>query len=140
MMTLPSNAASTAPLKIPHWLLVVTAVVFCAATSVYSLAWMYDQRTSPRHYVEIGFNILRETYFNPKTSSIPVYNVAADSPADKSGLRAGDEIIGLNGHQLTSYAYFDKVWARSKPGDTVDVTVRRPGEAAPITVTLCSVP
>jgi len=95
---------------------------------------MYDQRYSPHHFVEIGFNVARDTYFNPRTSSIPVYNVAPDSPAEKAGLRAGDEIIGLNGHPVTSYRYFDKVWTRSLPGDSVDISVRRAQEAAPVTL------
>ncbi|HTP69039.1 MAG TPA: SpoIIE family protein phosphatase [Dongiaceae bacterium] len=134
-MTSPSsNFGSTLRLRAPRWLLLAIAVLFCAATSIYALAWMYDQRNSPQHFVEIGFNTARETYFNPKTSSIPVYDVAPNSPAEKAGLRARDEIVGLNGHPLTSYSYFDKVWTRSKPGDPVEILVRRAGEAAPITL------
>jgi sigma-B regulation protein RsbU (phosphoserine phosphatase) len=110
------------------------AVLFCAATSLYALAWMYDQRYSPRHYVEIGFNVARETYFNPKTSSIAVYDVAPGSPAEQAGLRAGDEIIGLNGHALTSYGLFDNVWTRAQAGDGVDITVRRAERTGPFTI------
>src|SRR3974377_887414 len=115
MKSLASSLPSDTRPPVPRWLLLVGAVLLCAATAVYAFAWMYDQRYSPHHFVEIGFNLARDTSFNPRTSSIPVYNVAPDSPAEKAGLRAGDEIIGLNGHPVTSYRYFDKVWTRSLP-------------------------
>lgn len=134
-MTSPSpNVSSTIRGPIPRWLLLVVAILFCAATSLYAIAWMYDQRHPSIHFVEIGFNQLRDTYFDPKTLSIPVYTVTPDSPAERAGLRPGDQIIGLNGHELSSYGFFDKVWSRSQPGDPVDIEVRRPGEAETITV------
>ena len=55
------------------------------------------------------------------------------SPAEQAGLRAGDQIIALNGHKVTSYRMFDVLWSRSHPGDAVDVTVRRAGELLPVT-------
>jgi phosphoserine phosphatase RsbU/P len=120
--------------EFPRSVLVTAAILFCAATSLYALAWMYDQRHPAIHVVEIGFNQSRDTFFNPKTSSMPVFSVVPGSPADKAGLRAGDEIIGLNGRALTSYELFDKVWSRSRQGDGVDIMLRRPGEARPVTI------
>lgn len=115
-------------------LLFVLAVLFCAATAVYSVGWMYDARQPGPHRVEIGFNLSRDTLFDPTTSSIPVYNVGPNSPAEHAGLHADDQIIGLNGHDLTSYLLFDKIWSRSMPGDVVTITVRRPGEPEPLTL------
>jgi len=120
--------------SLPRSLRVALAVLLCLATSVYSIAWMYDQRHPSTHIVEIGFNQSRDTYFDPKTSSIPVFTVMADSPAEKAGLRPGDEIVGLNGRELASYDLFDKVWSRSRPGDEVEIRLRRAGENEPITL------
>ncbi len=118
----------------PLPVLVALAVLFCAATTVYALAWMYDARHHAARPVEIGFNQARETFFNPETSSIAVFNVQPGSPAEHAGLRAGDQITGLNGRALTSYSLFSKIWSRAEPGDAVDVTLRRPGEPGLLTV------
>jgi sigma-B regulation protein RsbU (phosphoserine phosphatase) len=110
------------------------AGLFCAATALYALTWMYDARHPGRHPVEIGINQSRDTFFDPATSSVPIYNVIPGSPAEHASLRAGDQIIGLNGHVMTSYSLLDKVWSRSRPGDPVDITVRRAGEPQPLTI------
>jgi hypothetical protein len=119
--------------SLPRLLLLAAAVVFCAATTLYALSWMYDQRHPLPHPVEIGFNQSRDTFFDQRSKSIPVYNVTAGSPAEKAGLRGGDQITALNGHALTSYALFDKVWTRSRPGDAVEITVHRAGTGEPLT-------
>ena len=113
---------------------IAVAAIFCVATTFYALVWMADQWRTAVHPVEIGFNKARDTLFDEDSNSIRVYDVAAGSPAEQVGLRPGDEIIGLNGHVLTSYSLFDKVWTRSRPGDAVDITVRRAGSTEPITM------
>lgn len=120
-------------IPVPRPLLIVLAVLLCALTTLFALIWMYDRRHSNSHTVEIGFNQNRATFFDPATSSIPIYTVSRASPAEQGGLRPGDQIIALNGRQVTSYRMFDVLWSRSHPGDAVDVTVRRPGELKPIT-------
>lgn len=119
--------------SLPRPVLMAVAVIFCVATATYALIWMIDTRRSVAHPVEIGFNQARDTRFDKNSESIPINNVTPGSPAERAGLQAGDEIIGLNGQVLTSYELFDKVWTRSHPGDGVDITVRRPGVAAPMT-------
>ena len=119
--------------SLPRPLLLALAIIFCAATTVYALAWMYDAQHSALHPVGIGFNQSRPTFFDPATASIPVYNVEPGGPAERGGLRAGDQITALNGRTLTSYSIFDKLWSRAHPGDTVDITVLRPGEPRPLT-------
>ncbi|MGB7848418.1 MAG: SpoIIE family protein phosphatase [Candidatus Acidiferrum sp.] len=118
--------------SVPRPLLIALAVLLCAATTLHALVWMYDQR-HPAHVVEIGFNQSRVTFFDPATSSIPIYTVTPGSPAEHAGLQPNDQIVALNGHPLTSYALFDEIWLRSHPGDSVDVTVRRAGEPQALT-------
>jgi len=113
---------------VPRPLLYLLAVLFCAATTLYSCFWMYDNRQLA-HPVELGFNLGRDTVFNAETQCISVYNVAPGSPAERAGLRPGDAIIGLNGEPVTSYAQFDRIWTYSSPGDHVKLTVYRAGQA-----------
>ncbi len=119
---------------LPRAVLLIFAVLLCVVTTLYALAWMRDARYPATHTVEIGFNQSRDTYFDRTTSSIPVYNVQPGSPAEHAGLQAGDQITGLNGHALTSYSLFSKVWSRAQPGDAVDITVRRSSELQPLTL------
>jgi sigma-B regulation protein RsbU (phosphoserine phosphatase) len=119
--------------SLPRPVLLALAVIFCAATTLYALAWMYDAQHSALHPVGIGFNESRPTFFDRSTASIPVYNVEPGGPAERAGLRAGDQITALNGRTLTSYSVFDELWTREHPGDAVDVTVRRAGEPRPLT-------
>jgi len=107
--------------------------MFCVLTTVYAVAWMRDAQHGP-HPVELGFNLGRATFFDPLTGSIAVYNVSPESPAERAGLRPGDQIVGLNGQTLTSYRRFDILWSRSRPGDSVDLTIRRAGEPRPLTL------
>jgi phosphoserine phosphatase RsbU/P len=119
--------------SIPCSLLRVIAVIFCAATAVYAVTWIIDARHPGISQVEIGINQARDTFFDSTTSSVPVFNVIPGSPAEQAGMRAGDQIIALNGHPLQSYALLAKIWSRSHAGDPVDVTVRRPGVTEPLT-------
>ena len=118
--------------SLPRPLLYFVAVVFCLVTSLYSFVWMYDVRHPASHPVEIGFDRTRDTVFDPSCSCITVYDVERGSPADKAGLLPGDKIIGLNGVDLTSYDPFEYFWARSAPGDPVNLTVRRAGQSQPL--------
>src|SRR5208337_4278635 len=116
--------------KVPRPLLYTLAALFCAATTLYACLWMYDVRQLA-HPVELGFNLGRDTIFDAETKSIPVYNVAPGSPAERAGLRPGDAIIGLNGGPITSYKLFDSIWTYSSPGDHVKIAVSRAGQQAP---------
>ena len=133
MVNSTSQAARRSWTSLPRPLLIALALFLCAATTLFAFAWMYDQRREVSHPVEIGINQSHNTFFDPSTSSIPIYNVTPGSPAERAGLLAGDQIIALNGHTLSSYALMAKVWSRSKPGDPVDITVRRGGESEPLT-------
>ena len=73
-------------------LLYAVAVLFAAATILYSAAWMYYQRRdSPQ--VEIGFD---DAY---SAAGIEAKSVHANSPAERAGLKTNDLIIGINGKQ-----------------------------------------
>jgi phosphoserine phosphatase RsbU/P len=117
--------------SLPHSVLLAMAAVFAAASTLYAAAWMYDARY-PGHQVELGFNHVHDEQYDPKTHSIAVGDVVPGSPAEQAGLRAGDQIIGVNGKMLTTSAPYDEAYAREKPGDKVDFTIVRPGVQEPI--------
>ncbi|MFZ0912309.1 MAG: hypothetical protein WAN09_03370, partial [Candidatus Korobacteraceae bacterium] len=64
--------------------LLALAVLFAAATILYSAAWMYYIRREPT--VEIGIDT------NYLDQAIEVTNVYHDSPAEKAGLKPHDRI------------------------------------------------
>ena len=121
---------------VPRPLLYLLAVLFCAATTLYACVWMYDMRrpTPPEYPVELGFNLFHNDVFDLKSCSIDVYDVVANSPAERADLRPGDAIIAINGKLLTSLDFYEQTWTNSHPGDPVDVTVRRPNVRDPITL------
>jgi sigma-B regulation protein RsbU (phosphoserine phosphatase) len=113
-------------------LLLTLAVVFATATVVYSVAWMYYVRKSSLP-VEIGIDNLSTP------SGILVRNVWKDSPAQIAGLRAKDIITAIDGQSTVAPASCSRVlfrvWNASRPGDTVALTIKRPGETLPVSIT-----
>ena len=118
--------------SLPRPFLFSVAAIFCAATTLFAFSWMSTVRRPP-YPVEIGFNHKHD--FDATSSPyIPVLDIVSGSPAERAGLRVGDQIIALNGENLSSYAQFDKLWRNSHPGEPIDVTVRRTGEPQPLTL------
>ncbi|MEO1334675.1 MAG: PDZ domain-containing protein [Myxococcota bacterium] len=68
-----------------------------------------------------------------------VVKVVPDSPAEKNGIRPGDELYALNGIRFGKKTY--KEMGKVKvPGNTVQVTIRRGGQAKHIQMTLATMP
>src|SRR5271157_4329763 len=127
-----SDIASAAPRGRNYApLLYSAAVLFAALTILYSAAWIYFVRRPIQ--VEIGID----------TKSAPTWlevtNVYKNSPAEKAGLKTNDRILAINGNGGASAAACDQVlyrtWLDSQPGDTVTLTVQRPGQAQPMVIT-----
>lgn len=130
-MASPSRQFSLASFwtSLPRPLLLGIATVFSAVTIVYAIVWMYDVRSIG---VELGFNQTHDDTYDEKTHSVKVYDVIPGSPAEKAGLKAGDQIIGVNGKILDSLVPFDDAYARGRPGDPVEFIVSRAGEREPV--------
>jgi sigma-B regulation protein RsbU (phosphoserine phosphatase) len=111
--------------------LLALAVIFAAATIVYSASWMYYQRVVIP--VEVGMDT------DPSPSGMIVKSVWNGSPAEKSGMRVRDVIIAINGRSTVAPAIcgeiLDQVWIASRPGETVNLTIQRPGQAQPLLMT-----
>ena len=118
--------------KLPRPFLATLAALLAAASVLYGAVWMYDVRHM-RPPVELGFN--KKTtgdLYDPRTHSIPVFDVMGDSPAERAGLRAGDRIVGVNGQPLVTSVPFDEAYDNGHPGDPIDLTVERSGVEKPL--------
>jgi len=108
------------------------AVVYAAATLLYSVLWMVDARAkSQSPAVELGF----DTDFIKATQVQSVKSVYRGSPAEAAGLLKGDEIFAFNGHAIDDNSYLNTVWNQHQPGDSIELSVKRPGIAVPLHVT-----
>jgi S1-C subfamily serine protease len=67
---------------------------------------------------------------------IALYQVVADSPADKGGLREGDILTHADGKQIKTHNEFIDFLNEHKPGDAVRFKVIRGKSKKTITVTL----
>lgn len=63
-----------------------------------------------------------------------VERVLAGSPAAKAGVRDGDRLVRVAGHEVAGLSDARKAVAGVKPGDPVDLAVRREGEPAVLTL------
>lgn len=109
-----------------HTLLLTAALIFAAATVVYSCVWMYYVRLHP--HVELGMDT---TLFSAAEVS-EITKVEKGSPADEAGLRINDRIIGVDGKRLDAYATgLSSAWSNGRPGDVVTLTIQRPGVQQP---------
>ncbi len=112
-------------------LLLAAAILIAAFSILYCGAWMYYVRQAPQ--VEIGFD---DAY---SADGVEVKVVHSNSPAEQAGLRTNDRIIGINGSKADSALMWDRLllryWFEAHPGDKVVLTVQRPRQAQPLTIT-----
>jgi S1-C subfamily serine protease len=74
---------------------------------------------------------------SPRKEGSPlVTNVFPDQPADKAGVRVGDEILVIDGTRVLSPDDVVREIGRRQAGDTVTITLRRDGEHQDIQVAL----
>lgn len=101
------------------------ALLFAAATVTYGCVWMYYIRWQAN--AELGIEV---NAFSPAVGSMEITNIYPGGPAEQAGLRVRDEIVAIDGRELTqkSWDYLQTIWLHHRPGDTISLTVRRPGQ------------
>ena len=70
------------------------------------------------------------------TAGALVMRVSAGSPAEKAGLQVEDVIVRFNGKAVADEATFREMVARTAPGETANVVVKRNGSEKTLSVTL----
>lgn len=75
-----------------------------------------------------------------KPYGVIVGSVVEGGPADEAGLQEDDVIQTINGDPVQSWAAFRTAIGTASPGDQVELTISRDGEARDITVTLEEMP
>jgi serine protease Do len=69
-----------------------------------------------------------------------VLRVVRDSPAERSGLRSGDVVLGIEGHGDASYVQLQQDVAAAHPGQTLALNVWRRGAVQRIVLTVGEAP
>ncbi len=121
---------TSSPRGIYRPLLLVMALVFAVATVAYSVGWMYYVRVAIK--VEIGMDT------DPAPTGLQVRDVWQGAPAERSGLRAKDVITAINGRNVAvpeGSDILNQIWYKAKPGETVKLTIARPGQPQPLLIT-----
>jgi len=71
-----------------------------------------------------------------RISGASVAQVVAGSPAEKAGLKVGDLITAANDKPIKRADDLVQLVGRSKPGDTLTLSVRREGQERPLSLTV----
>jgi len=114
-----------------HAALPVLAAVFAAATVLYIYFWIVAVQTGQPAPVELGF----DCPYHPSQPSCVVTNVKTASPAERAGMRVGDRMVAADGRRIANQEEQERIWKLHVPGDSIRVTVLRPGESAPLDLT-----
>ena len=74
--------------------------------------------------------------YGMKNAGVYVSEVKAGSAAEKTGIRAGDRIVAVDGTKITDTEQLQNVLAEYKVGDTLKIVVERGGRQAEASLTL----
>jgi serine protease Do len=93
--------------------------------------------TPPRlgiEFIEIGKQ-LAATYHLKNDEGLLIASVLAGSAAERAGLRAGDVILEIDGHEIEDAGDRHRVVEDADPGETVKIKVQRAGQPLELEVT-----
>src|SRR5262249_53526005 len=72
----------------------------------------------------------------PAGGGVKLDGVSEGSPAEKAGIKAGDIVIKLGGTEVKDLEGYMAALSTHKPGDEVEIVVKREGKEVTIKVTL----
>jgi len=112
---------------IPRPVAMAAAVVFAAATILYTAVWMYYIRWQPA--AELGAEL--QIHPGKVSTQIEIGQVTPNSAADVAGLRPGDIILAVNNRSVHDLSVPQAI-ARGRPGEVVSLLVKGPRVAVPL--------
>ena len=80
--------------------------------------------------------LIAESFKLPVEQGVLVNKVRENSAAEESGIEAGDVIVGINDHVVSSVSELQEWVARNRPGEEVKVTYLRNGSERNVMATL----
>lgn len=83
------------------------------------------------------------TTFSPEPTALPmvqVQGVVADGAADRAGIRRGDLLVKMNGHDVHQLADVQRIMRNAVPEQSVSIVIIRNGTALTVTATLHAAP
>ncbi len=83
---------------------------------------------------------LAESFGMKKPHGALIADVVADGPAAKTGLKAGDVVVGFNGQRVEASADLPPLVGQTAPGAPAKLEVLRAGQTKTITVTIGELP
>lgn len=96
-----------------------------------------DQPSPTMGNVKVRFGIAPANYADADPG-VGVGEVIAGTSAEEAGIQKGDRLIRWNGKPVDDVEGWMRLLAEHKPGDVVDVTIKRKGEEQVVRVTLKS--
>lgn len=131
---LQPTAAEPPPFRYRKIVLGILALLFAAATVTYGFVWMYYIRWQAN--AELGVDVDASS----PTNGMEITSIHPGGPGEKAGLRVRDEIVAIDGRELAQKSpdYLQTIWLHHRPGDTVSLTVRRPGQRQLLHITAVS--
>ncbi len=67
---------------------------------------------------------------------LPISVIKHNSPADKAGIKVGDEVVAVNGQPRGDFLTLDnQMMIAARAGETVELTIKRDGKEEPIILT-----
>ena len=110
-----------------HLVRLVLAIVFAAATILYSAIWMYYIRMVPR--ASLGLDYIP----NLSQRCILITHVRPGGPADQIGLKAGDHIISVYGRPFRTIEPIYTAVVGGRAGDLVPLGILKAGTGPTVT-------
>ncbi len=74
--------------------------------------------------------------YDDDVKGVKLDGVREGSPAEKGGLKGGDIVVGFGGKPIATIYDYTENLGRYKPGDTVEIIVKRDGKETTLRVTL----
>lgn len=118
--------------------LIVCAALACAAPAGAAPGVHGHFAFAPASYVGVGVMDINDETAREiglvEAHGIEVSSVAADSPAERAGLREGDFVVTYRGERVHGYQHFARLVRETPVGRTVELGVVRDGERTTLVV------